>query len=892
MSLAAGGRLGPYEITAKLGTGGMGEVWRATDSRLKRDVAIKVLPAEFTADPERLARFEREAQLLAQLHHPNIASIFGLEESGGTRALVMELVEGPTLAERLEQRALPFDDVLSMARQIAEALEAAHEKGIVHRDLKPQNVKLAADGTVKVLDFGLAKAMEPPGAVSGSAAQLAQSPTLTLGATQMGVILGTAAYMAPEQAKGFAVDKRADIWAFGVVLYEMLTGARLFDAPTVPETLAQVLTRTPDLDALPQSTPPALRRLLRRCLARSPRHRLHDIADARLVIEDLIAGGEDVPPSTAIAPASAAPRSVWRPLGLGLIAGIALGAISTFWLARSPYAPPPAQPPMVHALTYSGRSYDPSLSPDGKYLAFVSDRDGEERIWLKQLASGEEIALAERGGNPRISPDSGTLLFEREGEILRVPLLGGTARRIARGRGGIWSPDGREIAFVRTSESRAQIFRTSADGGAEQALTEDPDFIGNVAWSPDGARLAFTRSGRVNAIGSRSLRVLELATGEVRELLRLPAGSAAVDGLVWDGNADLLYVWSPTQAGRRAMLLRRLPLSGGEPTTLYSFSSSPGRIELAGPGALIFDFAEIRQSLYEVVAGDPLRRSLTGGPTIDRQPAFSPDGQRIVFSSDRSGGVDLWALDLATGGVRRLTFDAADDWDPHWSPDGRHLLWSSNRSGHYEIWIADIDGSGARQVTADGVDAENPSMSADGEWVVYSSGNPAHRGIWKVRPDGSEATLLLGGNFVLPELSPKTGWVAAAESPGGVVGGAPSTVIRIVRLEDGETVASTEVPGQGANFGRSRWLPDGRTLVAWGAGPESRALYRLPIEPGRDLRAGRELIVTGTVDQEIESHGIAPVDDRVVVSVRSGESDIARVEGIPGIGASLPRRER
>src|SRR4051812_46857746 len=297
MTVATGTRLGSYEITAKLGEGGMGEVYRATDSRLKREVAIKVLPAAFTADAERLQRFEREAQLLAQLHQPNIASIFGLEESDGVRALVMELVEGEDLTAVIARGPLPLEQALAIARQIAEALEAAHERGIVHRDLKPGNVKLRADGTVKVLDFGLAKAMEPTGAASSPAPDLARSPTLmrspTITAahgTLLGAILGTAAYMSPEQARGGTVDKRADIWAFGVVLHEMLTGRSLFAAETVSDTRAGVLKSETDSSLLPASTPPAIRRLLRRCPERNAKNRLHDVADARIVLDEVLAG--------------------------------------------------------------------------------------------------------------------------------------------------------------------------------------------------------------------------------------------------------------------------------------------------------------------------------------------------------------------------------------------------------------------------------------------------------------------------------------------------------------------------------------------------------------------------------------------------------------------------
>src|SRR5688572_14847078 len=310
MALERATRVGHYEITAKLGEGGMGEVYRAQDSKLQRDVAIKVLPADFAADPERLARFEREAKVLASLNHPNIASIYGLEESGGVRALVMELVEGPTLAERIEQGPLPLDETLVVARQIAEALEAAHERGVVHRDLKPANVKLSLDGRVKVLDFGLAKALDPQ-----SSADLAASPTITAMATRHGVILGTAAYMSPEQARGQAVDKRSDIWAFGCLVYEMLTGRRAFEGETVSDTLAAILRGEVDWSALPVDTPVALRKLLAHCLEKDRRKRLHDIGDARFELDESVAGGEAAH-GAAVSPAAAAPP-VWQRLQIG-----------------------------------------------------------------------------------------------------------------------------------------------------------------------------------------------------------------------------------------------------------------------------------------------------------------------------------------------------------------------------------------------------------------------------------------------------------------------------------------------------------------------------------------------------------------------------------------------
>ena len=381
MILAPGTRLGPYEVTGKLGEGGMGEVWRATDSKLKREVAIKVLPAAFTEDRERLARFEREAQLLAQLHHPNVASIFGLEESGGVRALVMELVEGPTLAERLASGRLPLEECLSIARQIAEALEEAHEKGIVHRDLKPQNVKAPVDGKVKVLDFGLAKAMDPPGSPSvpdpGHSPTLMNSPTMTAAqGTKLGVILGTAAYMSPEQARGGAVDKRADIWAFGVVLFEMLSGRSLFAADTVSDTLAGVLKTEVDFAALPAATPPALRQLLRRCLERNPKNRLHDIADARIVIDDLVSGraGDGAPPSAPAAQRRGrVPTAAWVAalVVVGAAAALAGGLASRSRtmpaeLLRLSVALPPSQELLIGANSLL------AFSPDGQQVALFT----------------------------------------------------------------------------------------------------------------------------------------------------------------------------------------------------------------------------------------------------------------------------------------------------------------------------------------------------------------------------------------------------------------------------------------------------------------------------------------------------------------------------------------
>ncbi|MCM2269938.1 MAG: serine/threonine-protein kinase, partial [Thermoanaerobaculia bacterium] len=539
MTVASGTRLGPYEITAKLGEGGMGEVWRAKDSQLGRDVALKVLPEEFTADAERAARFEREAKVLASLNHPNIAQIYGFEASGETRALVMELVEGPTLAERLEKGALPFDESLFIARQIAEALEEAHEKGIIHRDLKPQNVKASIEGKVKVLDFGLAKAMDPSGTASGSpsASRLAASPTLTLGATVQGMILGTAAYMAPEQARGTGVDARADIWAFGVVLYEMLSGRTTFAAETVPDTLAAVLTREIDWSALPETTPPAIRRLLRRCLERKPKNRLHHIADARIVIDEVLAGVSDPAAAPSVAPAAAAPtRPRWlvpavvaAALVVGLVAGRwlqARGTASSFRAIDVALAVPAGYALQTQDLV------ELTISPDGRrQVVGVLDAEGESHLLLRDLDETEPRLLPGTAGarSPFLSPDGRSVGFFIESELRRVALAGGPPLRIAgtvnalASRGATWSRDG-FVYFLPDTATGLQ--RVRENGGAVETVTR-PDAARQErthrwpAVLADGSAVLFTSDTMASTeyYDDARIEAVRVATGERKVLV-------------------------------------------------------------------------------------------------------------------------------------------------------------------------------------------------------------------------------------------------------------------------------------------------------------------------------------------------------------------------------------
>ena len=901
-----GTRLGPYEITAKLGEGGMGEVYRATDTKLKREVAIKVLPAAFTADKERLARFEREAQVLAQLHHPNIASIFGLEESDGTKALVMELVEGPTLAERLESGALPFSECLSVALQIAQALEEAHEKGIVHRDLKPQNVKASIEGKVKALDFGLAKAMDPAAGSAASAAALARSPTLmqspTLTAvhgTQLGVILGTAAYMAPEQARGATVDKRADIWAFGVVLFEMLSGRSLFAGDTVTDTLAGVLKTEIDFAKLPAGTPPAIRQLLRRCLERNPKNRLRDIGDARLVLSEALAG-ENAEPLPVTAPRS------WRRAALlaaALLAGAALGAL----LVRSLQPDRPATEPVrVQRLTFSGDDQQPSASPDGRFVAFASGRDGTSRIWLKQMEGGGEQALTDGPDfRPRFAPDGNGVGFLRRQEsggfdLYRTALVGGQPRRILAGVSDFdWSPDGRAVVFIRDRQGGENVDSTllgvlDPESGTERTLLElEGWLLVGVRWRPDGGRIAVTRGGPVGAAGGWQLLLVDPETG-ASEDLRANQGLGILSASAWDARGEGLYYAASADtvgdlSGSPGEVRHVVP--GGPPRTLFWASGlfpfrGSGTVASAfavlGPGRFVFDTWDQSEALREVALASGAARQLTSSLAADRQPAYSPDGRSIVFSSNRTGNLDLWILERDSGRLRQLTDDPAQDWDPGFTPDGSRVLFSSSRGGDsLEIWSIAPDGSDARQVSHDGVDAENPTMTADGRWIVYTSGNTAHLGLYRVRPDGSEATRITSGNHTNGEVSSDGRWALFVSSTGD--GGE----IRFVEVATGRLALARIAVSSGGReasitFGRGRWLRGGAEVAYVGMDERGRTgIFAQEFDPERDTSRTRRKLAGFFDDVKTESFGIAPDGSALTLALTRETRTLMLAQGLP-----------
>ena len=737
------------------------------------------------------------------------------------------------------------------------------------------------------------------------------SPTLTaVHGTQLGVILGTAAYMAPEQARGAAVDKRADIWAFGVVLYEMLTGRGPFVADTVPDTLAAVLTRELDFGTLPASTPAPIRRLLRRCLERNPKNRLRDIGDARLVLDEALAGRSDEGKSIAdVPPASAAPR--WSrirlaALPLAALLGALLGAVATFTLRSTPAA---TEPVRIQKLTFSGEDYHPSASPDGRFVAFASSRGGVSRIWLKQMEGGGEQRLTDGPDfSPRFAPDGNSLGFLREAsagtsDLFRTALVGGQPRRLLTDVADFdWSPDGRAIAFTRSISTAGHANRTQLRlvdlASADERLVlelEGWELLG-VRFRPDGKKIAITRGATVGAAGGWRLLLVDPATGKSEEL-GASEGLGSISSSVWEPRGEgLLYAAAPDNVGDLTGApgaVRRL-VPGAKPqnlfwaTGLFPFRGSGtvvSNFSFLGPGRLVFDAAEQVEELREVQLADGASRRLTRSLAADRQPAYSPDGRSIVFSSNRTGNLDLWLFDRGSGELRQLTDDAAQDWDPGFTPDGRRVLFSSSRSGNLEIWSLDLDGSNARQITADGVDAENPTMTPDGRWIVYTSGNAQHLGLFRIRPDGSEAAQISFGNHTNGEVSPDGRWALYVSS------GANGSDVLFVEVATGrpapvKIAAPSRPRASNITFGRARWSRGGGGIVFVGLDEQGRTgLFEQEFDPERDTSATRRKVAGFFDDGETESFGLSPDGSAVTIAVPRTTRTLMLAEGLPQGGA-------
>jgi len=782
MPLAAGDKLGPYEILAPIGKGGMGEVFRARDTNLDREVAIKVLPTELAQDAERLARFEREAKVLAALNHPHIAQIYGIEASSSGRALVMELVPGQTLSG-----PLPLATALNYAKQIAEALEAAHEKGIVHRDLKPANILVTPSDVIKVLDFGLASVENREQA----AADPNDSPTLTISPTRAGVIMGTAAYMSPEQARGKQADKRADIWAFGVVFYEMLTGQALFRGETVSDILVEVLGKEPDLSALPAHA----RYVVERCLRKDPRRRWQAIGDVRIALE------EGVPESGSPAPALEGQRN-WLPWVIaGALLLVASGTSFTAWRATrsasgSSDLPlmrldadlgPDALAGTVYAAAFA------TISPDGTRLLYAARGPGGQQMLASRLldkAEGSVIAGTENGSDPFFSPDSQWIGFFANGKLKKIAANGGAPVILANTvnpRGASWGEDGTIVAALTNTGG---LFRIPAAGGTPQPLTQLGPGEATHRWPqmlPGGQALLFTASSNVSNYESASIEMVTLKTGEKRILQSGGYfGRFAPSGHLLYVHEGVLFAVPLGAAGDASQDVSRLKPQGGPVPILEDVaslsSSGAGQFDISRTGVLVYRRGKAGPETWLLEALDA-----SGAKKIQPQlsrpaayftPRFSPDGRRLALGIEGKG-LDLYTYDVQRDALSRLTFSGALSLDPVWTPDGGHIAFRSADGGKFFLSWVRSDGAGGVQMLLEGKkDSRVSSISPDGRRLAYEqNSDETNLDVWTLPLDVTDPDHPKAGkpepfahttaNEVQPAFSPDGRWMAFASDESG-----------------------------------------------------------------------------------------------------------------------------
>jgi serine/threonine-protein kinase len=892
--LGPGSRIASYEIGARIGAGGMGEVYRAIDTRLGRAVAIKVLPDAVALTQDRLARFDREARMLAALNHPNIAAIYGVEESepdpssgpgeAPSRALIMELVEGPTLADRIAVGPVPVDEALAIARQIADALEAAHEQGIGHRDLKPANIKVRPDGTVKVLDFGLARAMEPPGEISPGTTQ---SPTITTPAvTQGGLILGTAAYMSPEQARGRPVDRRADVWAFAVVLYEMLSGRRAFEAEDVSLTLARVLEREVDLDALPSDVPPRVKRALGVCLLKDPRQRASAMHDVRLALDGAFdAGGE---PATSTA---GRPLQYWqRPLpaaGLAVLL-VALTALAVWRLTPEPTARLARFVAVTAADGFTPTiAKDVAISPAGTPVVYHAGEDGEARISARSLERLEATVLFRTDrqvGSPFLSPDGAWVGFATSEDQTwrRVSVNGGPSLTLfafpslAAPLGASWGPDG-TIIFAHAGTG---LLRGAAEGGGEpDVLTTLDDAQGEIGhrWPeflPGGTAILFTIA-RGEGASNMDIAVLDLATDDRKVLLR--GGSnpqySPTGHIVYGVDSTLRAV--PFDLGRLEVV--------GDPVPVLDsvMTDQTGAVEfdLAADGSLVYvpgsgsDVALRRGQLVwrsrggevEAITEEPL-----AGPRYLR---LSPDGRRLALTTGRGSDGDLWIYPLDGRPPAPLTFEAHNR-HPVWDPAGTQVAFTSTRAGTPSLFLIPADGSTLEPAPL--LPAAGPRTAGDwspdgGELLFSEEGRDTRVDILGVSPDGGEPRLVVATPSVErePRISPDGRWLAYVSNVSG-------SVEVWVRAYPGPGAPVRVSPGGGWE---PAWARDGRELfyLEGAPGDPGVRMMGVTVETDGDFRAGPpQVVVDGGFVTYVEASGfydVAPDGRFVMIEAAGNEQD-------------------
>jgi eukaryotic-like serine/threonine-protein kinase len=907
VSTAPPARIGPYEVVGVLGVGGMGEVYRARDARLQREVAIKVLPAAVTTDPERLARFEREAQVLASLNHPNIAQVYGLDDSGGVLALVMELVSGPTLADVIAghpDTPLALSRALGIARQIAEGLDAAHEKAIVHRDLKPRNVALTQEGDVKILDFGVAKSLSADTPKAGAVP----------GATEAGVLLGTPAYMSPEQARGLTVDKRTDIWAFGCLLYELLTGRQAFQGDTASDSLAAVLEREPDMAILPAGTPSGVRSLVRHCLEKDPKRRLRDIADARLALVDALNQSSD---GRSGLQAAALSKGVFaRVRGVWLLAGLAIAAsaviIASGFLRRASSTDPPRRTitsvVLPRGMRLGGADLQSqasqsrfAISPDGRQLALVaSDESGRVRLWLRDLGSArvQPLPQTDDASFPFWSPDSDAIGFVAAGKLKAIR-LSDAAPITVNGVGfqmGAWNRDDRILLAPAPS---SPLFVVPASGGALAPVTSLDSASGEVqhgrpAFLPDGRRfLYFSIGSRTGGmLDPRGIHLGTLDASEPPRLLLPDATEARYS------SGHIVYM----QSGRlmaqpfdlESRTLRGNPRSLVEDVKLDTISATGMTAAFSVSDDVLALQAAVRVESRPVVLDRKGKQLEALAPPADYgEVALSPDGRRLAVSVSDPGRStrDLWLYELDGGRGQRLTFDAGDEFAPVWSPDGRRLLFSAMVKSGVDLRIKDVMAAGdPRPLEVDnlGLGRFAADWSADGRHIMYVGGGRAitRSDLW-VAPVASprEARALLDSNFVETQgrFAPGGRWFAYASNETGRL------EVYVDRFP--ERGAKRLVSTQGGRW--PRWRRDGTELFYLSPDGQLMAVAMKPAMDRLDIgppRALFEIRARPPVRLDAYSYDVTPDGQRFVVNTLMEDAVSNSITVVLNWTAGLPKR--
>jgi Tol biopolymer transport system component/predicted Ser/Thr protein kinase len=820
MAIAPGSRVGVYEVTSRLGEGAMGVVFRARDTKLLRDVALKVLPAQFASDPDRLSRLQREAQVLAALNHPNIAHVYGLEEVGGSECIVMEFVEGETLEERLKRGRLPVHDSLEIARQLADGLAAAHERGIVHRDLKPANIKLASKGAVKILDFGLAKPFAGPAVGS----DMSVMPTIATGSVAGG-IFGTVAYMSPEQARGKDVDARTDIWAFGCVLYEMLTGRLAFEGETATDTIASIVTAQPDLAALPPDVPAAIRLLLSATLQKSVQQRLQHIGDARLFLDQAFA-----PPvsSSSAAAAVARPRSRAGMLAVAFaVALVAALATSTFFLRPRQQ---PAAPVMRFELPLPNFVSAPSVSPDGQHIVYAGAAPGEDvALWVRSIGSepAEKLAGTDKPSAGTWSPDGRAIAVLADGKLKKVDLATRSVQAICdltdQPVGMTWSASG-----VILLSRKNVLFRVPAEGGTlTQLMALDASRMETIhglpAFLPDGNHFVFAIGSSEREKGGIFVGSLD---GKTKSYL-MPLGNglksiAYVPGYLLIGGNDLIA--QPFDA-------RTLTLSGS-PVPIVDGLGGFGAA--SNDGVLVFQKASTSSPNKQLTWFDRSGRQLgqLGPPANYGNIELSPAGDRVAVDTIADGNRDVWVIDVARAVPSRLTFDPASDWTPVWSPDGSQIAFASNRAGGSHMYQRPASGVGTDRLMFKSDSSEIPvSWSHDGRYIVFSRFKTSGAGVntWLLTMTGEPAaTPFIESPFdkAQARISPDGRWITYVTNDSG-------TYQVVVQSFPDPNGGRWQITAQGGI--EPKWKHDGRELYY--LAPNGK-LMAVPVNPDRAFQAG------------------------------------------------------